>query len=66
MSITYGDASESHSAIAKPRSVSNQYERNRGEGQIYSISKRKKPDEVMELSSIFDAGVRGGMVKQLV
>lgn len=58
MSITYRDASESQSAIAKPRSVSNQYERNRGEGQIYSISKRKKKqDEVMELSSIFDVEV---------
>lgn len=64
MSITYGDASESHTAIAKPRSVSNQYEKNRGESQVYSINKGEK-QEVMELSPIFDVGVGEGMVKQL-
>lgn len=65
MSITYGDASESHTAIAKPRSVSNQYEKNRGESQVYSINKGGKQDEVMELSPIFDEGVGEDMVKQL-
>lgn len=65
MSITYGDASESHTAIAKPRSVSNQYEKNRRESQVYSINKGEKQDEVMELSPIFDEGVGEGMVKQL-
>lgn len=59
MSITYGDASESHTAIAKSRSVSNQYEKKRGESRVYSINKGKKTRWSHETKPNIRCGGRG-------